>query len=1237
MGTLLAIARFESASRLKRISTHVYFIVFATLAALWMAAAGGVFQNANVSFGTEKVFINSPFALAQTVAIMGFLGVVVIAAVMGRSVQQDFEYQSFHFFFTSPIRKSDYFFGRFLGAIAVLVYIFAGIMVGVLIGTHLPGVLPERVGPWSLRAMAQPYLVNLLPNVLFLGAAFFGLAALTRRMMPVYVAGIIVLVGYLAATRLIADMDNRTLAALIDPIGSSAMSTMAKYWTAAEKNTRLMPFTGELLWNRALWTTVGLAIMAFCYVRFSMGQGGEQSPRRQLPLPVGHDSVIARVLRGLARLTPFWVPVHYREGPQYATVVQDTPEAPAKRTVALPQVTQDISAAAYIRQLPGLVALYARETVKNVYFSVIVLTGVLFVLSNAKVVGSAYGTNTYPVTYQVLDFVSGSFALFMLIVTAFYAGELVWRERDARAAQLTDSTPTPTWLPFVAKLLTLCAMQTLLQVVVMICGLLVQIFSGYTKFELSQYIYRLFALQLPTYWTIAALALFIHVVVNNKYLGYFIIVLYYIAEIAANAMGYSHRLYLYGEEPGFLYSDMNGYGNFIPAIRWFQAYWGFGALLLLIGSMLLWVRGVDDEFKVRLAVARARFTTPMKLVTAISLVAMAGLGSWIFYNTNVLNIYRTEFAEQELQANYEKQYKALQAKPQPKITGVKIAVDIFPHEHRIRLAGTYKVANKSDAAIPEVYVLVMETAKIHALKSSLAWTEVESHPEMNWHRFKLAQPLGPGASMDVDFDLEYAPEGFGNGGASNLVLDNGTFMNSIFVPHFGYSEAFELSQDSDRKKHGLEPKDRMPDLDNVAARNRNYISGDGDWLAFDATVSTDADQIGIAPGYLQREWTENGRRYFHYTMDRPILNFYAFLSARYEVKRDVWHPQAENVPIEIYYNKGHEYDLDAMDQSVKDSLDYYTKNFSPYQHHQVRILEFPRYQAFAQSFPNTIPFSEGIGFIAKVDPKDPKDIDYPYYVTAHEVAHQWWAHQVIGAYTQGATLMSETLAQYSALMVMKHKYGDAKMKRFLKYELDNYLRSRGVERKKELPLYRVENQGYIHYRKGSLAMYELQDVIGEDNVNRALASYIKKVAFQNPPYTISRELLAEFRAVTPPDKQYLITDLFESIVLFENRAIEASAKEAGPGAWDVTFKVEAKKLKADETGVQNEIPMDDWVDIGVLGKDDKPLFLEKRRIKSGESTFTVRVTEEPKKAGIDPVNKLIDRRPEDNTMTVSIK
>ena len=369
-----------------------------------------------------------------------------------------------------------------------------------------------------------------------------------------------------------------------------------------------------------------------------------------------------------------------------------------------------------------------------------------------------------------------------------------------------------------------------------------------------------------------------------------------------------------------------------------------------------------------------------------------------------------------------------------------------------------------------------------------------------------------------------------------------------------------------------------------------------------------------------------------YAMDTPILDFFAFQSARYAVRRDKWN----DVNIEVYYQPGHEYNLDRMIAATKASLDYYSRNFGPYQHHQFRILEFPRYASFAQAFPNTIPYSESIGFIARVRENDKDDIDYPYYVTAHEAAHQWWAHQVIGGDVQGATALSETLAQYSALMVMKEKYGEAKMQKFLAYELDRYLIGRASEQKKELPLGRVENQDYIHYRKGSLVMYALQDYIGEDKVNAALHALRDKWAYKGPPYPSATALIAELRAVTPPQYQYVIDDWFESITLFDNRATKATAKALGDGRYEVSVDVVARKLKADELGKETDAPLHDFIDIGVLDADGVPLYREKKAITAEKTSFTVTVDKKPAKAGIDPLNLLIDRRPKDNTVNVEI-
>jgi aminopeptidase N len=424
----------------------------------------------------------------------------------------------------------------------------------------------------------------------------------------------------------------------------------------------------------------------------------------------------------------------------------------------------------------------------------------------------------------------------------------------------------------------------------------------------------------------------------------------------------------------------------------------------------------------------------------------------------------------------------------------------------------------------------------------------------------------------------------------------------------------------------------MLDRDDPKGLERNYIRQDSDFIGFRTTVSTVPDQIAVAPGTLIKEWSENGRRYFRYEMDQPILNFFSVLSARYTLKEDQWN----DVKLQIFYEKKHPYNLDRMMQGMKDSLQYCTENFGPYQHHQARILEFPRYASFAQSFPNTIPYSEGIGFIARVRDDKADDQDYPYYVTAHEIAHQWWAHQVVGGDVQGATVTSESMAQYSALMVMKKKYGPEKMRRFLKFELDRYLIGRAVERKKELPLSRVENQQYIHYQKGSLVMYWLQDLVGEEVINRGLRKYVEAVKFKGPPYTNSTQLISYLRAEIPPVFHGVLDDLFETITIYDNRALSASMKQNAAGGWDVKVKVKAVKYRSDDKGNQTELEFNEVMEIGAIDDDGNGLFLEKRNISNGESELTFTVPVKPARVGLDPLNKLVDRTSDDNTTSPSI-
>jgi len=365
------------------------------------------------------------------------------------------------------------------------------------------------------------------------------------------------------------------------------------------------------------------------------------------------------------------------------------------------------------------------------------------------------------------------------------------------------------------------------------------------------------------------------------------------------------------------------------------------------------------------------------------------------------------------------------------------------------------------------------------------------------------------------------------------------------------------------------------------------------------------------------------------------------------------------VALEVYYNKDHEYNVGRMMKGLKRSLDYYPENFSPYQHRQARIIEFPRTSGgFAQSFANTIPFSEGIGFIADVDDANEDAVDYPFSVTSHEMAHQWWAHQVIGANVQGATLMSESLSEYSSLKVLEKEYGKSQMRKFLKDALDEYLEGRTLESRKEQPLMFNENQMYIHYNKGSLVLYALSDYIGEKNMNNALKKYIQKVAYQEAPYTNSIEFVSYLNEATPDSLKYMIDDMFRTITLYDNRVKSFSSKKLPNGKYEVTINSQVSKYRADNKGKRSfkdangktlkfkgkddkyavdSYPLNDYVEVGIFGEQtlkgkvkEKELYLKKHKITKIDNTFKIIVNEKPVEVGIDPFNKLIDTNSEDN-------
>ena len=1198
---------FELKLWFKRPAVYIFFLVFFLFSVFGMLAAGGFLGNSD---NDSNTIVNSAKAITDFISKIntGFVGLIILITIIAPAVYKDFQYNMHPLLFTKPISKFGYMIGRFGAAFLVALFVLTGSLLGhMMMCAILGGSDPHRFGPVHLMNYIEPFIYFVIPNTLLVGAIFFSLVTFTRNMIAGYVGCIAFVIVKNIANALLADIDNQTLAAVLEPFGAQAFRSLTKYWSPDEQNNLRIPFEGVLMLNRMVWLAISIGITALTYYRFQFSQFNN---------PIS-----------------FFSRKNKKEMLSLAS-------APVLALSDIPKAVQNFTTKFSWYQTWFLAKFEFNKIVKSIFFLIIALLAVASLMLVVPLGGAIYGTPTYPLTYQILEVGGALFRLFLNIIIIFYAGVLVWRERDAKVEELVGTAPLKSFVNFTSKLIALIMVQAVLLVVIMITGMMIQMYYGYYKVEVLQYIKDLFGMQLIGLALTCVLTLFIQTIFNNRYVGYFISILILAIPIVFELLEWRNQMALFNSSgPELPYSDMNGYGHIIFSFFIFKLYWvGFGMILIVI-SNLMWTRGKEKGFKSRVRIARSLFNRKAKIAMTLSLLVFLFSGGFIYYNTNILNKVVSAKAEERSQAEFEKKYKRYTKTQQPRIVSVNWNVAIFPQQLGVKMNGFYILKNKSNKNVDSIILNLTTRIHVNELKFEKAAMKVVDDITNGFYIYKLSQPLKPGDSLKLDMSIDYFPKGFKSTEAGTAIVYNGSFFNSELMPSLGYNEQGELTEAATRKKYNLPKKERMSNVNDSIARMNTYISNDADWINFECVVSTSGDQTAVAPGYLIKQWNENGRNFFHYKMDCKILNFYSFLSARYEVKRDKWMEPStgKSVAIEIYYNKGHEYNLDRMIKGIKKSLDYYTQNFSPYQHRQVRILEFPRYATFAQSFPNTIPFSEGIGFIAKVNDKDPLSIDYPFYVTAHEVAHQWWAHQVIGGNVQGSTLMSETMAQYSALMVMEKEFGKPAMKKFLKYEMRNYLQARALEAKKELPLKLVENQQYIHYNKGSVIMYALKDYIGEDSLNAALRKYIAKVAYQEPPYTNSIEFISYLKAATPDSLKYIINDMFESITMYENKTTKCSYTKTKDGKYLVKFSVESKKMKADSIGKMKEELIADWIDIGVFGskevdgkKTDTELYLQKRKITKSKMDFEIMLNEEPVKVGIDPYNKLIDRTPDNN-------
>ena len=1185
--------RFELAYQFGRASTLVYFLIVLGILTPFLQ----MMSNGSSLDGTH---FNSPFALMVAVVFGSMLALLIVAAFAGDAATRDVDVRMDSLFYTSPIGKRAYVAGRFLGAFAMSALLFLALPVGAIAATWMPWVDRETLGPFSLSAYLAPYVFFALPNAFVATAVLFGAAALARRAIASYAGAAFLFFFSMVCGKVLAPRMGWSVARLLDPLGYTTSLELWKSTNALQKNAFAIALDGPLLSNRLLWVGVGLAVLTLAYARFRMAHETAGS---------GWTLLRSKAL--------------------------DDASGSEIRRIAVPAPRRVFDASTRVRQLVAIAARSFRELHTSRAWWIVPFVVLLFIQAAPELARLEVGIPGPLTTARLVGFLSGDTSIFFTLLIALSAGELVWRERGARMHSIAGVTPVPDWITVTGKFAGLAMMLATTMLIFMLAGLAAQAVVGTERYDIRLYIEILFGLQLPEYLLIAALAMIVHVLVNQKYVANVLVAPLPIAIDVLESLGVQNDLLLYGSLPSWAYSEIRGFGLTLESRLWFTLYFAGWALLFALVTYLFWIRGEEDGVRQRLAIARRRLTAPAMAFGAVALAVIGGAGGFIFYNTHILSDYVTKAESERRYAEFERRYRRYASLPQPLLTAVKLHVDFYPRNRTATIRGSYGLRNHTDARIESIHIVTSslpEETKVSFDRPSRVSLDDE---DRGYAIYDLERPLEPGESLRMHFEVAIRSRLFQKYG-NPPVIENGSLIlhrpgqAGHWLPLVGYQASSELDHPVVRKRYGLPERPQYPQLSDVSLRHEHRGN---ERIELETIIGTDGDQIGVAPGEMRRTWMENGRRYVHYRTGAPVRNVWTIASANYAVHRAKWeNPSAgagQDVDIEIFHHPSHTKNLARLVHGVQASLTYNTKHFGPYRHRLVRLVETPSSPYWLQmsAFGGFITYAETFALVRPED--DPRNIDFPFAVMAHEMAHQWWGHQLRPAVVEGGPFLAESLAWYTGMLVVEETFGRDHLERILGMMRAQYL---APNQPRRFPLLRAVDP-LDSYRTGPFAMYALREAVGVDVVNGALRSFLAKFPTHRPPYPTSLDFYAELRAATPPSMHSLLKDLFEDITLWELRAEGMDVEAAANGTYRVMLRIEAAKLKGDGKGNQQPFPMNDPIEIGVYDAEGRLLYSGRHRIRSGMQTIEIVVTRKPVRAVIDPDHELIDRKPEDNEVT----
>lgn len=1145
-----------------------FYVLLIPMAAMVYAFAANDDPTLTIMMNTGRTWRNSPLVVARLFASLSQFALLFSVLFTGRAIASDFAHRIDSLLFVTPMRKGPYLFGRFAAGLTACIVPFLFVPIALAIGSAR--VAPEIAGPFRPAAVGLGLLMFVLPNVLFISAVLFGLATWKRGMRLAYIAAV-VMWGVFANARFddVSRGSSPEFVALLDPTGVAALRCMTQFWSVERQNAELVPWDGLLLSNRVLWLTISAGILFTTYRLFRLVTL-ETKPRRAKASvrPSGRSTVV----------------------------------------ISHP--------AAVLNPIAQLVALVRRETSDLVLKPWMLLPLVLAIAAVAS--NGAAGANDailYLTAARTAAIVTTSLQPYIIPLTIFFAGVVVWRERDRRMAPLIDSAPIRNWMVMVSKIAALLALQVGLQVAGLVVGISRQWRWDQPLLDLMTYA-SVLGIDTVRNAQLAVVSVFLQTISRNKYAGFVVTGFVAAIPVVIERVEGFPRLLAFRSLPNHFQSDLLGYGPYAAGIASYLAYWSLASVVLGVAATTFHRRGLHDvreAHRESLGSRRVRIAW----LAATSAFVLTGL---VLFAAHASRTTRTDDAQGSM-AIYERRYQRLETMPTPSTK--LVTLDVTVQRREVRLLGTYDLVNETGSDIHDVYVTLTppEGTDVGVLTLAPAAQSVEFDSQTGTRRFRLAHPWRRGDRGQLRFALNIASKGIREDGLNDDVLDEAVLLSGSrgprYFPVIGFDRRLTLRDPAERSRAGLPPS-------HVAMPN----DGAGPMLDSRAIVETiiraNPTVAAVAPGELISRIEDGGRIVHRYRTRSPILMQASMAIACGNLTRtEIAH---RDLRIELFFDARHDANLQSMVEGIERAYDHCVRLYGPYPQSTIRVVEVPSRQlpeGTARAFAGLIAVREDGGFLT--DLRDPASVDTVFSTLAHEMAHQWWPFQYAPTMSRGAEVLVETLPQWTRLIAMEQQWGREKTRRFLESELSAYLRGRAGAREREQPL-SLAAAPYLVYRKGSIVLSALRARLGEAAVDRALTGFAAEIA-KNPRAATTGTLRAELMRVGAPEQRTWIAEQLDQVILYELNAEIASSRPLRNGRTLIDVRLASSKFEIGTDGAERRLAFSEPAELAICDGEGKVIALETVQLTHDVHTVSLSVPGKPVHAELDPWITRLTREP----------